>query len=201
GRRHSAGHACCGTWRRSRTCAYDRAGLAWSEPARTPRTVARILAELRSILETATTWPAILVGHSFGAFLVCAYASEYPDDVAGVVLLDPPSEWHEITPQPYPPRTVTTGHCAVATTRAATLPRKNFVNPVRPCVPTTSRSTFFERAARTICLAGSPSATSAVVRIPPFVAFVVSLASSRFVHSWPCRSISSHVCVPMYCSG
>src|SRR5438874_10567536 len=31
------------------------------------------------------------------AFLVCAYASQYPADVAGIVLLDPPSEWHELT--------------------------------------------------------------------------------------------------------
>src|SRR6266511_2080056 len=83
----------------TRACAYDRAGLAWSEPARTPRTLTRMLAELRGILSTATNRPAILVGHSFGALLVCAYASEYPRDVAGLVLLDPPSEWHGITRQ------------------------------------------------------------------------------------------------------
>ena len=38
----------------------------------------------------------MLVGHSFGAFLVCAYAAENPADVAGLVLLDPPSDWHEM---------------------------------------------------------------------------------------------------------
>src|SRR5437899_7062750 len=62
----------------TRACAYDRAGLGWSEPSRTGRTVWRMLAELRGILATAATaGPAILVGHSFGALLVCAYASEY----------------------------------------------------------------------------------------------------------------------------
>ena len=84
----------------TRACAYDRAGLGWSGPSRAPRTVARMLAELRGILvNAAPVGPSVLVGHSFGAFLVSAYASRYPADVAGLVLLDPPSEWHEITPQ------------------------------------------------------------------------------------------------------
>jgi pimeloyl-ACP methyl ester carboxylesterase len=43
--------------------------------------------------------PYVLVGHSFGALLVSAYASRHSTNVAGLVLLDPPSEWHEITPE------------------------------------------------------------------------------------------------------
>ena len=39
----------------------------------------------------------MLVGHSFGAFLVCAFASQYPDRVAGLILLDPPVEWQQLT--------------------------------------------------------------------------------------------------------
>ena len=82
----------------ARACAYDRAGLGWSDAARHPRTVARMLDELRSVLASvSTTGPYVLVGHSFGAFLVCAYASQHPADIAGLLLLDPPSEWHEIT--------------------------------------------------------------------------------------------------------
>jgi pimeloyl-ACP methyl ester carboxylesterase len=81
-------------------CAYDRAGLGWSAPARTPRTVARMLVELRGVLaKVARGKPSVLVGHSFGAFLVWVYASRHPDETAGVVLLDPPSEWHEMTPE------------------------------------------------------------------------------------------------------
>jgi pimeloyl-ACP methyl ester carboxylesterase len=84
----------------ARVCAYDRAGLGWSDPARGPRSVPRMLGELRGVLahaNAATGAPCILVGHSFGAFLVYAYAAKHPADVAGLVLLDPPSEWHEPT--------------------------------------------------------------------------------------------------------
>jgi len=82
----------------TRACAYDRAGLGWSDPPRGPRSVARLLGDLQNVLAHANTAgaPCILVGHSFGAFLVYAYASEHPADIAGLVLLDPPSEWHEI---------------------------------------------------------------------------------------------------------
>jgi pimeloyl-ACP methyl ester carboxylesterase len=59
-----------------------------------------MLRELQGVLANAATGgTAVLVGHSFGAFLVCAYASEQPADVAGLVLIDPPSEWHELTPE------------------------------------------------------------------------------------------------------
>jgi pimeloyl-ACP methyl ester carboxylesterase len=84
----------------TRACAYDRAGLSWSDPSRAPRTVRRMVTELRGVLaDAATDGPAVLVGHSFGAFLVCAYASWYPSGTAGLVLLDPPSEWHQLTRQ------------------------------------------------------------------------------------------------------
>jgi pimeloyl-ACP methyl ester carboxylesterase len=82
----------------TRACAYDRAGLGWSEPARSPRTVPRMLHELQGVLaHAAASGPYVLVGHSFGALLVCAYAAQHQSDVAGLVLLDPPIEWHEIT--------------------------------------------------------------------------------------------------------
>jgi len=82
----------------TRACAYDRAGLAWSEAPRGPRTIAQMLGDLhRLLLNAAITGPYVLVGHSFGAFLVCAYASRHPDDIAGLVLLDPPSEWRQVT--------------------------------------------------------------------------------------------------------
>ena len=83
----------------TRACAYNRAGFGWSAASRGPRTMARMLRELRGVWATAgSAGPAVLVGHSFGAWLVSAYTSQHPADVAGLVLLDPPSEWCEITP-------------------------------------------------------------------------------------------------------
>lgn len=82
----------------SRVSAYDRAGLGWSEPSRSPRTVARMLSEMRDVLTAAAgSTPAVLVGHSFGAFLTLVYASRHPRDVAALVLVDPPTEWHAMT--------------------------------------------------------------------------------------------------------
>jgi pimeloyl-ACP methyl ester carboxylesterase len=82
----------------TRACAYDRAGLAWSDPPRGPRTVDRMLSELRQLLAAVELdAPYVIVGHSFGTFLACAFAAERPKAVAGLVLLDPPSEWHELT--------------------------------------------------------------------------------------------------------
>jgi pimeloyl-ACP methyl ester carboxylesterase len=84
----------------TRACAYDRAGLGWSGPFREARTVPRMLLELGIVAaHAAESTPVVLVGHSFGAFLVCAYAAERPDRVAGLVLLDPPSEWAAMTRQ------------------------------------------------------------------------------------------------------
>ena len=54
--------------------------------------------ELRGVLARAKmSAPVVLVGHSFGAFLILVYASQYPDDVVGVVLLDPPTEWQHVS--------------------------------------------------------------------------------------------------------
>ena len=77
----------------------------------------------------------------------------------------------------YLPRTVMTGHGAVAITRSATLPRKNFEKPRRPCVPTTMRSARLERAVRTISCAGSPVTIIAAARTPRFLAFSTSFST------------------------
>jgi pimeloyl-ACP methyl ester carboxylesterase len=82
----------------TRVCAYDRAGLAWSDASPAPRTFDRIVDDLHRLLATATlSAPYVLVGHSFGAFVCLAYAAEYPNETAGLVLVDPPSEWTELT--------------------------------------------------------------------------------------------------------
>jgi pimeloyl-ACP methyl ester carboxylesterase len=78
----------------TRVCAYDRAGLAWSAPSSVPPTFARIVDELHAWLTTLDfATPYILVGHSFGVFVGLTYAARHPQRVAGLVLVDPPSEW------------------------------------------------------------------------------------------------------------
>jgi pimeloyl-ACP methyl ester carboxylesterase len=77
-----------------RVCTYDRAGLAWSDVPSCPRTFERIVDELATVLsDVASGERCILVGHSFGSFVVCGYAMRHPDVVAGLVLVDPPVEW------------------------------------------------------------------------------------------------------------
>ena len=78
----------------TRVCTYDRAGLAWSEVPSGPRTFDRIVDELgRVIAHVAAGERCILVGHSFGSFIVRGYAMRRPDAVAGLVLVDPAVEW------------------------------------------------------------------------------------------------------------
>jgi pimeloyl-ACP methyl ester carboxylesterase len=73
----------------TRVCAYDRAGLGWSEPGPLPRTPQRIVRELHTLLTNARIpGPYILVGHSIGGKYVRLYSSQYPQDVAGLVLVD-----------------------------------------------------------------------------------------------------------------
>ncbi|HUX68439.1 MAG TPA: alpha/beta fold hydrolase [Terriglobales bacterium] len=78
------------------TLSYDRAGLGWSAAGPQPRDLARLVAELEAVLVAAGgPGPYVLVGHSFGALIVRHYAALHPEQVAGLVLVDPPAleEW------------------------------------------------------------------------------------------------------------
>jgi pimeloyl-ACP methyl ester carboxylesterase len=69
--------------------AYDRRGLGWSDPCSPPLTASSIAAELRTALHAAAIEPPyVLVGHSFGGLAVRRFASLYPAEVAGLVLVD-----------------------------------------------------------------------------------------------------------------
>ena len=75
--------------RDSTVCVYDRAGRGWSDPADGPQDAARIAADLHTLLERAQVpGPYVLAGHSFGGLYVQTFAATYPDQVAGLVLLD-----------------------------------------------------------------------------------------------------------------
>ena len=75
--------------RTTRVCAYDRAGLGWSERGPLPRTGLRMAKELHRLLERAgIRGPYILVGHSLGGLVARLYQHDYPQDVVGMVLVD-----------------------------------------------------------------------------------------------------------------
>jgi pimeloyl-ACP methyl ester carboxylesterase len=73
----------------TRICSYDRAGTGWSDSAPGPRDSVAIAADLHRLLAVAgEAGPYVLVGHSTGGIYAMTYASRYPEQVAGMVLLD-----------------------------------------------------------------------------------------------------------------
>lgn len=72
---------------------YDRAGTGWSDQVALPRTAAEITDELRILLHQAGVQaPYLLVGHSLGGAYARRYAQRFPDEVAGLLLLEPTHE-------------------------------------------------------------------------------------------------------------
>jgi len=70
-------------------CVYDRAGYDWSDDGPKPRTSGRIVSELHTLLANAgVPGPYVLVGHSFGGLNMRLFAYTYPQEVAGLVLVD-----------------------------------------------------------------------------------------------------------------
>jgi pimeloyl-ACP methyl ester carboxylesterase len=79
---------------------YDRAGTGWSDDVALPRSIDAVTDELRDLLHVRETpGPYLLVGHSLGGAYVQRYAQRFPDDVAGLLLLDPLHEdWNDYMP-------------------------------------------------------------------------------------------------------
>lgn len=83
--------------RSTRVVSYDRAGMGWSDVGPGPRNAHRIVEELHALLGAAQIPPPyVLVGHSFGGLTTPLFAARYPDEVCGVILIDPvaPGEWN-----------------------------------------------------------------------------------------------------------
>ena len=89
----------------TRTCAYDRRNIGLAKvPGTSSATDA--VEDLRGLLEAAGVEPPyVLAGHSFGGLLSLLYAGTYPDEVAGIVLVDAtlPLEWALDPPGDHPP--------------------------------------------------------------------------------------------------
>ena len=88
----------------TRVCSYDRANVGRSGPAPMPRTARQMAVDFAGMLETANVpAPYLLVSFGFGSLVSRLYASAHPDNVAGMLLIDPLSEemetrWQAVLP-------------------------------------------------------------------------------------------------------
>ena len=81
------------------TYSYDRAGLGWSTSAGRECTLQQMTDDLHEVVEAlGVPRPYVLAGHSYAAYILRMYAQRFPDELAGIILVDPltPEEW--ITP-------------------------------------------------------------------------------------------------------
>lgn len=84
----------------TRVCVYDRASHGWSETSDTAQDGAEIAADLHALLERGQVpGPYVLAGHSFGGLYTLTFAALYPDEVAGMVLVDTTAPASEPAPR------------------------------------------------------------------------------------------------------
>jgi pimeloyl-ACP methyl ester carboxylesterase len=77
----------------ARAVAYDRAGLGWSDRSDADVTADTVIDDLRETLAARDLpGPYVLVGHSIGGHHARAFAAAHPDEVGGIVLVDPSHE-------------------------------------------------------------------------------------------------------------
>ena len=75
----------------TRVCSYDRAGLGWSEAGDAPFTPQEVPPELHALLlKAGERGPFVIAGAELGAALATLYAARYADEVAALVLVNPP---------------------------------------------------------------------------------------------------------------
>jgi pimeloyl-ACP methyl ester carboxylesterase len=87
----------------TRVCAYDRAGQGWSDDAARPQDGATAAEDLHTLLAAAgEKGPFVLVGHSIGGPYAMTYAEQYPEQVAGIVMLDSSSPYQFTAIPSYP---------------------------------------------------------------------------------------------------
>ncbi len=157
-----------------RTVAYDRAGLGWSDPGPEPRTAESIVEELRRLLDRAGVPPPyILVGHSFAGLTTRLFAALHPEEVAGLVLVDPvgPGEWVPLSER----ERRKLQHGAKLCRRAATLGRFGMTRLVALLVRigahTLARATLLFISDGT--LVNTPSMIAPLRRLPPELRSIV----------------------------
>jgi len=127
----------------TRACSYDRAGSGFSGPATGPMTIDRIATELDSALKAGgIKGPYLLVGAASGGNHIRALADLFPQDVAGLVLLDADASDVDLPANRaddddgitgFVPRAVSCRDAIAAGKADATLPRANPSRPPLKC--------------------------------------------------------------------
>lgn len=78
-------------------CVYDRAGRGWSQDADAPQDAVAISTDLHTLLQRAgVPGPYVTAGHSFGGLYALTFAARYPDEVAGMVLIDSTAPHYDV---------------------------------------------------------------------------------------------------------
>lgn len=73
----------------TRSCWYDRADIGWSDPGPDPAWGDRAAGDLHHLVQNAGLAPPfVLVGHSFGGYVIRLYHQAYPGEVSGMVFVD-----------------------------------------------------------------------------------------------------------------
>jgi pimeloyl-ACP methyl ester carboxylesterase len=73
----------------TRVCSYDRSGTAWSYDAGPQHGLSRAADDLYRLLKISGEHPPyLLVGHSWGGWLITVYARRHLENVSGIVLVD-----------------------------------------------------------------------------------------------------------------
>jgi pimeloyl-ACP methyl ester carboxylesterase len=73
----------------TRVCSYDRLGLGWSDLGEMPRTVRKDAQDLHQLLQkSGEKAPFILAGHSYGGYIARVYYDMFPENIAGIALID-----------------------------------------------------------------------------------------------------------------
>ena len=120
----------------TRVCVYDSAGRGWSEASDVTQDGAQMMNDLHTLLHRGgVPGPYVLAGHSFGGLYVRIFAAQYPDEVAGMVLIDstgahvpasnsaqtgdPTTSWPVVPCWRRPPRGWVSGVCSASPATAA----------------------------------------------------------------------------------
>ena len=118
----------------TRVCAVDRAGFGFSDPGPLPRDIAAEEADLHAALAAAGIKPPyLLVGHSYGGKLVRLFAYRHPEEVAGMLLIDPGIEHMPASPEEVARNRAHTRKCAELARAGKAVPGEVPPGEEEPC--------------------------------------------------------------------